>query len=321
MPDTQPTILLTGAEGFVGSHLLEYLLSEGYTQIHGTYFSNGSSLAQKLPPGNTHQVDLSEQAAVDELLQNVQPTWIVHLAAWSVVGSSFAKAEAVMQTNTKLQLTMLEAMRQYAPKARLLAIGSAQAYGIVPAAYQGQPLNEETPFYPSNPYAVSKLTQEMLSRSYQLSYDLDIIMVRPFNQIGPGQTADFVVPAFAKQIVRIERGEQENLSVGNLEAVRDFTDVRDAVRAYEKLLQQALTGEVYNLGSGQGVSIQTVLDELVALSTADITVVSNPSRMRPSDVPFFVADNQRLRSLGWEPTYTLRQTLADVLEYERRQTG
>lgn len=311
-------VLITGADGFVGGHLVDHLLEQGYENIHGTYFRNDENLQTKLPSSNIHQVNLEQQSAVSDLLQQVKPDWIVHLAARAAVGSSFEQAAAVMEGNTKLQLTMLEAMRHQAPKARLLAIGSAQAYGILPDSYQNTPLNEKTPFYPSNPYAVSKLTQEMLSRSYQLSYDLDIVMVRPFNQIGPGQTTDFVVPAFAQQIVAIENGEQDSLQVGNLDAVRDFTDVRDAVKAYEALLLNAPTGEVYNLGSGHGVSIQAILDQLVELSSAEVRVEVDPQRLRPSDVPFFVADNTKLRQLGWQPKIEIAQTLQDVLNFERQ---
>lgn len=311
-------VLVTGADGFVGSYLVKHLLNNGYQAVHGTYFSSGDQLQRLLPVQQTHQVNLENQPEVEELLASVNPDWIIHLAARAAVGSSFEQAEKVLLSNTKLQLAMLEAMRSQAPTARLLAIGSAQAYGILPTNYQNRPLDEKTPFYPSNPYAVSKLTQEMLSRSYQLSYDLDIVMARPFNQIGPGQTADFVVPAFAQQIVEIENGQRSSLQVGNLDAVRDFTDVRDAVVAYETLMSKAPKGEVYNLGSGHGVSIQAVLDILIQLSSADVKVEVDAKRLRPSDVPFFVADNSKLRNLGWEPKIELSQTLQEVMEYERQ---
>lgn len=315
----QDKILITGADGFVGTHLVKYLLESGYQAVHGTYFRHGADLQSQVGNEQAHQVNLEDPAAVGELLNKIQPDWIIHLAARSIVQDSFDKAWLVLETNARLQLVMLDAVRQFTPKSRMLCVGSAHAYGILPPKYQNKPLDEETPFYPDNPYSVSKLTQEYLSRSYQLSYDLDIVFARPFNMIGPGQTTNFAIPSFAQQIAAVENGQQTSIEVGNLSAIRDFTDVRDAVCAIEVIMQHAPSGEVYNLGSGFGVSMQEVLDELIALSDQPIKVEVDPARLRPSDVPFFVADNTKLRNLGWEPKIQLRQTLQDILNQQRTE--
>lgn len=313
-------LLITGADGFVGQHIINHLQNIQYTNVHGTAFrpESASRLAKTLGNNNVHTLDLTNQPAVTNLLATLQPKGIIHLAARASVNESYQQAEAVLNTNTKLQLVMLEAIKEAAKQARLISLGSAQAYGVLPAKYQAQPINEEAPFYPSNPYAVSKATQELLSRAYQLSYQLDIIHVRPFNQIGPGQSTDFALPSFADQIVKIENGEQDKLLVGNLEAVRDFTDVRDAAKAYEVLLRQGVSGKVYNLGSGAGVTMKEVVQKMVALAKVKIEIETDPSRLRPVDVPHFVADISKLNQLGWQPETSLEQTLGDILESARQ---
>lgn len=314
---TQP-LLITGAEGFVGSHLVEYFQARGYTNLHGTAFRSIDGLKQKLGEDKAWQIDLENDEAVQEMVGKIKPAAIIHLAARPSVNESYDNAWLVLKTNAHLQLVMLEALRHQAPQARLLSIGSAQEYGMIAPEYLGKPLNEHTPFNPTNAYAVSKLTAEHLAQAYHLSYGLDVIHVRPFNQIGPGQLPEFAVPSFAQQIVRIERGEQTSLKVGNLSAIRDFTDVRDAASAYELLLQDGVSGEPYNLGSGQGVSMQAVLDGLLELTSAEVKVEVDPSRLRPADIPHFVADNSKIKELGWEPKNSLKQTLTDILAYERR---
>lgn len=310
-------ILVTGASGFVGSHLIEYFLSQGYTDIWGTTSSHSTWLEKTVGKEKALQVDLSSSEKVFPLIETLQPDWIVHLAGLAVVGESFVRALEIMRTNTDIQYVMLEAVRRYAPQARVLSIGSANEYGLLPAEFPSERIHEEYPLYPSNPYAVSKVTQDMLALSYALSYGTDVVRVRPFNQIGPRQTAQFALPAFAQQIVEIERGQRSELLVGNLDAVRDFTDVRDAVQVYELLLLHGKKGEVYNLGSGHGRSLRSLLELLCSFSTVSIPIKIDPERIRPVDVPVFVADNQKITSLGWEPRTPIEQTLRDILEHER----
>lgn len=312
-------ILVTGASGFVGSHLIEHLQREGYSNLWATSNTASDWLEDQLGQDRVFVVDLTKTSDVFPMIEEVKPDWVIHLAGLAFVGDSFDRATEVMNNNTTLQYVMLEAVRCFAPKARVLSVGSATEYGLLPDDYDSSAIKEDFPLYPNNPYAVSKLTQDFLSLSYHLAYGLDVVRVRPFNQIGPRQTDQFVVPAFAQQIVKIERGEQQDIKVGNLEAIRDFTDVRDAAVVYELLMRVGQPGEVYNLGSGVGVQVQTILDKLAGLANAPIQVVVDTTRLRPVDVPVFVADNQKITSLGWQPRIPLDKTLADVLDYERKR--
>ncbi|MCA9368686.1 MAG: GDP-mannose 4,6-dehydratase [Pseudomonadales bacterium] len=308
------SLLITGALGFVGSHLLEYLLDRGYTNIAVTDRQD-----REVPDGVTlHVLDLTDSTATKECFEKCSPEYIINLASVATVGDSFEKAEMMLHSNTTLMLSVLEAMKQVSPKARLLQISSAAVYGQVSkdlAAHQ----NELIPLNPINPYAVSKLTQELLTGAYQRSYGLDAVYVRPFNHIGEKQTTAFAVPSFAHQIIEIERGNATHIEVGNLDAIRDFSDVKDIVRAYELLLDRGETGEVYNVGSGEGHSIKEMLSLLIAESTAKITVVEREDRMRPLDIPVSIADNEKITALGWHPEYKIQDTVKRIVDWHRNQ--
>lgn len=315
--NSEKSVLVTGAAGFVGSHLIEYLLQQGYTNVHGVGLSVDTWLQEKLGR-NAHFLDLADEVQVQELITTVRPDWIVHLAGIADAGGSFGKAWTVLEVNLKLQYVLLDAVQKIVSEARFLSISSAAVYGdAVKSA--GETVPEGTLPQPNNPYAVSKLNQENLGHMYSRAFGLDVITVRPFNQIGPRQLNAFAVPAFAEQIVQVERGQKHAVQVGNLEAVRDFTDVRDAAAAYLTLLQNGKSGEIYNLGSGTGLPMDQVLAELIELSERDIAVELDPARLRPVDVPRFVADNQKLRALGWQPRISLEQSLRDTMEYERNK--
>ena len=318
MEKSQP-ILVTGAAGFVGSHLVEYLKSQGYSKVYGTTISDSPWLTETIGAEFVCKLDLTDQAAVTELLARIQPHWIFHLAALPFVGESFDRAQETLQTNTNLQLVMLEAVRASAPQARVLSVGSATAYGLLPPSFNRSAIREDFPFYPNSPYAVSKITQDYLGLAYHLSYGLDIVRVRPFNQVGPRQVGSFALASFIKQIVEVEKGGRATIAVGNLDPIRDFTDVRDAVRAYVILMEQGKAGEAYNLGSGKGVQMRDLLDLALHVCGRQIPIEVDLARMRPVDVPEFVADNQKIRALGWQPTIPLEKTLHDILEYERKQ--
>jgi GDP-4-dehydro-6-deoxy-D-mannose reductase len=304
------TILVTGGTGFAGSHLIEALQAKGYHNIHTTHFGSGTQAFVESEQLHLHQIDLTQREATLQLFQSIRPTQVYHLASFAAVNKSFEQGEALLHNNTILQLNVLEAIRQHVPNAKLLSIGSAEEYGTVEQQHE---LDEATPFNPVNPYAVSKITQEMLSLAYLTSYDLKIVRARPFNHIGEKQSPDFVIPAFVSQIVRIERGEQDVLRVGNLSAVRDFTDVKDMVQAYITLMEKGQIGEVYNIGTGKGWQIKEVLDKLIQLSTSQITVEQDLTRMRPSDVPYFVANSTKIKQLGWQPTIPIEETLQRIL--------
>jgi GDP-4-dehydro-6-deoxy-D-mannose reductase len=308
-----PRALVTGAGGFAGRHLLAYLASNAGWTLYGS--------RHRLPErdgaaGEVEWVaaDLTVKDQAAALVDRVRPDYVFHLAAQSNVQQAFKDPEATLTNNVVGQLNLFDALREGAPQARVLVICSSEQYGLVRPEHI--PITEDTPFRPNNPYAVSKIAQDALALQYFLTYGQQIVRVRPFNHIGPGQTEHFVAAAFAMQVARIEAGLQEPvIYVGNLEAERDFTDVRDMVRAYHLAITMGEPGEVYNIGSGRGYSIQWLLDTLCSMSHVEVEVRQDPSRMRPSDIPTLVCDNTRFRRrTGWEPRIPLQQTLRDILE-------
>lgn len=319
-----PIILITGGTGFAGSHLVELLLeSNAAENIHVTSYSDKRSfISDFLPSENIHALDLTNKEATAQLLESIKPTQIYHLAAIAQVGGSFGKAAEVFTNNFELQFSLLEAIKQTTPNARVLIIGSAQEYDVISAAKQTEKvfLDETAPLGPSNPYGVSKVSQDLLALSYFYSYKLNILRARPFNHIGERQSLGFAVSDFAQQIVAVERGKQNEIKVGNLEAERDFTDVKDVVKAYRLMMEKGKLGEAYNIGSGNGVTIQFILDSLVSLSDTNIQVSVDSSKLRPLDVKSIVANTTKLQSLGWKPEIPLEQTLQRVLDYWRSQS-
>jgi GDP-4-dehydro-6-deoxy-D-mannose reductase len=328
MNKDQLPILVTGGTGFVGSHLVEALFAEGYQNIHVTsYAGDAGALANLFSAeqisSHIHKIDLSNAQQVAELIGELQPQHIYHLAAHASVATSFEQGQLVLENNLKLQLALLEAVRHRAPSARVLIVGSGMEYDVLGSSNTGQtpshPITELNPLGPISPYAVSKVMQDLLGLSYAYSYKLDIIRVRPFNHIGERQTTDFAVPSFAKQIVDIERGLQQEIKVGNLDATRDFTDVKDVARAYILLMEKGLSPEVYNIGSGQGHAMHEILDMLRRLSKVEVRVVTDPNKVRPLDVPSIIADISKVRKLGWQPEIALEDTLRRILEEWRQK--
>lgn len=319
--DSHVPILITGGTGFAGSHLVEALQERDMDNIHVTQISQSEGYVHGLlPESHIHQLDLTDREATFELVHKLQPQHIYHLAAYAAVGSSFEKTYEVLENNLQLQLNILEAVKAHSPQARILIIGSAMEYDLVtnnPAA--SEPIDELFPLGPTSPYAVSKVLQDLLGYAYARSYDLDIIRVRPFNHIGERQSPEFAVSAFAKQIVAIERGEQPELSVGNLETVRDFTDVKDMALAYILLMEKGQKGEVYNIGSGHGYKMREIVHMLIQLATTDIKIVEDQKKFRPADVPTAIANASKLRELGWEPTHAINETVSRIIDFWREQ--
>ena len=312
-------VLITGASGFVGTYLCQHLLSLGNGEIHGTYLTEDSKEKSPVKDNITfHKVDLQDKNQTEELLQNVMPDEVYHLAAMASVPVSFKDPIGAMHSNIDVQLHLFEGLRKYElTKTKVLVVGSAEEYGYV--TKDDLPVNEQTSLRPSSPYAVSKIAQDYLGFQYFISYKMPIFRVRPFNHVGPGQGRGFVVADFAKQVAEIEKGKMEPIiKVGNIEARRDFTDVRDMVRLYPLLLEKGTPGDVYNAGSGISHKIQEVMDMLISLAKISIKLEIDPAKFRPSDIPEIIADSSKVTKVtGWKPEIPFEQTIKDTLDYWR----
>lgn len=324
--NAEKRILVVGAGGFAGGYLLRELLGRipgnqeqkgGGNEIHATLME-GERLSPELTENKrltVHRLDITDAEAVFSLMEEVRPHCVYHLAALSSAALSWKKPALTVRINVEGAVNLLEAVRT-AP-ARVLLIGSGEEYGK--ALPEEMPLREDHPLRPQNPYAVTKMAQNHLGRLYASAYGLEIISVRAFNHIGPGQAPQFVASDFCRQTARIEKGMQEPvISVGNLSAVRDFTDVRDVARAYRLLMERGISGKTYNVGGGTVCSIQELLDRILALSPASVSVEKDPSRFRPVDAPKICADISEIRrDTGWEPYIPLDTTLRETLDYWR----
>lgn len=306
-------VLITGADGFAGRHLIHELAVNGVTtgshELHGTSFR-----PFELPgaPVTYHTVDLRDETAVADLIAAVKPEHIYHLAAQASPARSYSAVWSTLENNIHAQLSVILGCLTHNQTPRILVISSGDIYGEQTDA----PATEDLPLRPSNPYGVSKVAQDMMALQYFLSNDLPILRARPFNHLGPGQSPGFVAPDFALQIARIEAGQQPaTLHVGTLNAERDFTDVRDVMRAYRLIMERGVPGEVYNIASGKTWTIREVLDMMLALTDVDITIKSDTARLRPGGTSKVWGDATRLRdATGWQPTIPLEQTVRDVLD-------
>ena len=314
-------ILITGVSGFVGRHLLNHLCKHlPDAELHGTVIESEAHFSDLRVV--KHVVDLKDAAAVDGIITQVQPDQIYHLAAMSSPRRSFQIPWETLENNVRSQLNVIQACLSLNTKPTLLVVSSAEIYGPIRA--EQLPINEDAPLRPTNPYGVSKVTQDMLALQYFLSHKLPILRVRPFNHTGPGQSEGFVATDFSKQIARIEAGLQDAIiEVGNLAAERDFSDVRDVVRAYRLIMQHGEAGEVYNVASGKTYSIQQLLNILLGYSRVPIKIQRDESRMLPIDVLVVRGDASRLYKLtGWKPDTPFETTLLDVLhDWRERING
>lgn len=312
-------ILITGASGFTGGYLSEYLLSQNKFEIFGTLHSEKSFLNSPVKEKiQFKKIDLTHPQSVFDLVRDLKPDYIYHLAAASSPSESFKDPLKTFNTNVAAEINILQALQKNnLLHSKILIISSCEVYGYVEP--DDLPVNETTELRPASPYAVSKVTQDYLGLQYYLAYKLQCIRARPFNHIGPRQSEKFVVSDFSRQIAQIEKGKKEPVMyVGNLEAKRDFTDVRDMVKAYSLLIEKGIQGEVYNIGSGISYSAKEILDILLERSLSKITVKIDPDKMRPGDMPDIICDNKKLTKLiGWKPEIPLKQTLADTLDYWR----
>lgn len=304
--------LIIGAAGFVG----------GYLARHLKYDLGWETVLTKLPAENIdgdyeiYDLDILRQEDICALLESTKPDVIFHLAAQSSVALSWKNPRLTAMINVEGCINLLEAVRSTADfQPKILLIGSGEEYGFLPKGVSC--VSEDTPINPGNPYAATKAAQNMFGTLYARSYGMDIVMVRAFNHIGAGQLPQFAAADFCRQAAEIKLGKRENvIRTGNLSAKRDFTDVRDVVRAYGLLAQKGIKGETYNVGSGRSISIEELLREIIALSGCDIRTEKDPARMRPSDIPEIRADITKLqRDTGWTPQIPLSETLKEMIEH------
>ena len=312
-------VLITGLTGFVGSHMAEFLLEQGNIEIFGIrrWRSRSDHIQHLVDRITVLECDIRDRSSVVRVIREVRPDKVFHLAAQSYVVTSWHAPEESLTTNIIGNLNLLEAVREAGIDPLIQVAGSSEEYGLV--APDEVPIRETNPLRPLSPYAVSKVGQDLLCYQYFKSYGSRVIRTRAFNHTGPRRGDVFVSSNFAKQIAERECGRKKGpLRVGNLEAVRDFTDVRDIVRAYWLALEKGEPGEVYNICSGNGYRIQEVLDMLLKMAETPIEVEVDPERLRPSDVPILIGDCTKFRECtGWTPQIPFERTLQEILDYWR----
>lgn len=316
------TALITGVTGFAGSHLAEYLL-ENHSDIRvvGTLrwrspLDNIEGILDKI---ELEEADMCDLHSIYRLLEKVRPDYIFHLAAQSFVPTSWSAPASTLDTNAIGQTHLFEGVRALGLDPVIQIACSSEEYGLVHP--EETPITESNPLRPLSSYAVSKVAQDLLGYQYFQSYGLKAIRTRAFNHTGPRRGKVFVTSNFAMQLARIEAGLREPvIRVGNLDAIRDFTDVRDMVRAYYLAVTKGKPGEVYNIATGQGITIRELLDRLIKLAGVEVRVEQDPERMRPSDVEILLGDSSKFRAdTGWEPRVPFEKTLKDTFEYWRQR--
>jgi GDP-4-dehydro-6-deoxy-D-mannose reductase len=310
-------VLITGIDGFVGSHLAEELLTCPGIRLFGLVEKIGrtrnlSRIADKI---QFHECDITDAGAIKQLIQSIKPDEIYHLAGQAFVPFSIKNPRETFRVNIEGGLSLLEAVRFHVPSCAVLIVSSGEVYGAVRP--EDLPITESCLFAPGNPYAASKACIDLIAQQYKRSYAMRVVVARPFNHIGPRQSELFVASAFAKQIAEIKLGRREpRLHVGNLEPRRDFTDVRDIVCAYRLLLSRPVHEAVFNICSGNAVSVREILDILCTISEVTVEIVPDPERMRNNEVPLVMGSAQRLRSVtSWEPKIPLRETLQSLMQF------
>jgi GDP-4-dehydro-6-deoxy-D-mannose reductase len=318
---TKKTALITGATGFAGSHLCELLLAEN-VEVHGIqrWRSKSDNIDHIKDKVTFHEADLLDAHSLYKVVDEVEPNYIFHLAAQSYVQSSWASPSNTLEVNIIGSVHLFEAVRKSGLDITIQIACSSEEYGkVLPAEL---PIKETNPLRPLSPYAVSKLAMDYLGYQYYESYGLKVIRTRGFNHTGPRRGDVFSESTFAKQIAEIEAGKKEPIvQVGNLDAVRDYTDVRDMVRAYYLSVQKCKPGEVYNIATGKGWKIGNVLTLLLSMSKVKIKIVQDKERIRPSDVEVLIGDASQFRKqTGWKPEIPFTKTMEDLLNYWRERT-
>lgn len=301
--------LVTGASGFIGSHLTEFLLGQGFT-VYALNKKMGRFLVNL--PGDFHFVscNILDRDRIADSVARIRPDYVFHLAAQSLPKVSWEDPETTFQINVFGTLYLLDAIRAAGINPSIEIFCSSGQYAI---SKDGKPISEDFPLEPYNPYALSKIAQDQLSFLYWKVYQMRIVRVRPFFIIGPRKIGD-VSSDFARGVVAIERGLAKKLKVGNLDAVRDFLDIQDAVRAIDLIANQGVPGEIYNICAGTGHRVGEIVEELKRLSKSVIETESDPSLLRRLDEPIKIGDNRKLSDLGWSPSIPFQESLAIILD-------
>ena len=308
--------LVTGVAGFVGSHLARLLLSRKIT-VYGFFHpdhptTNVDEIRTRI---NLIPCNLLKKKDLERKISNINPDYVFNLAAYSSPSESFKKPAKTIQNNIVSQLNLLQVLAKLKSRAKILIVGSSDEYGQPKSR---KALDESTPLAPISPYAISKVVQDLLGYQFFVNFKLQVVRVRPFNHIGPRQSKAFVIPAFAAQIANLEKQGSGTIRVGNLKTWRDFTDVRDIVRAYLLALEKGQIGEVYNIGSGKPVQIADILGELISLSRVGIKIQPDKKLFRPAEIEKIYCDFSKFKKqTNWEPQIPIAKTLSDTIEYER----
>ena len=304
-------VLIFGAGGFVGSYLCKEFLNNGY-KVSGTDKGEGSALPSEV---DFYKTDLMQVNEVEKLIGQIQPDIIVNLAAISSVGASWNMPQTTIAINVIGALNIMEAARKSEQKPRILFVGSSEEYVI-----SENPLDENTQLNANNPYGISKVTQEQFAKLYREQYGLKIYCVRPFNHTGIGQRDSFVLPSFCKQVAEIDKsGKDGKIQVGNLKVKRDFSHVKDVVRAYRMIVESDNCNQIYNVGSGNAYSLEDMLTYILGLSNQHIEIEVDQNRIRPTDQPVICCDRSLIgKELGWEPQYNVYDALKEMYEYYAR---
>ena len=303
--------LVTGINGFVGKYFVDYVRNtESDSDVMGVDLADVS----KVKDLKYKSLNLCDATGVYNVVSEYKPDYIVHLAAVSSVAKSWDDPAGCFLNNNAAFLNLAEAIRKSDIKSRILSVGSSEEYGIY-----NEPMSENFVLHPKSPYSVARLSQEYLSKLYVDRFGLDVVMTRSFNHIGPGQSTQFVVASFINQLVNIADKKSENkMMVGNIDVARDFTDVRDVVDAYYKILTRAPNRQVYNVCSGKATKLRDIIDMASDKLQIKPNVVVDKSRLRSNEIMVVVGDNRKIKSeLGWKPKYTLEQTISDIISNQR----
>lgn len=303
--------LIIGIDGFVGGHLKSELISNGY-EVVGTALNHSDE--------NIRVMDILDLQSISKVISEVKPDVIFHMAGQSSVALSWKEPRLTFDLNVNGTINILEVVKNFNTKIKILIVGSSDQYGKV--SNDNFFVDESVPLNPTTPYAISKCTQEQIALLYARDYGMNVYLTRSFNHIGVGQKKGFVIPDVASGIADIEAGKANRLLVGNLSAERDFSDVRDIVRAYRLIVEKGKSNTVYNVGSGNTYSIENLINTLISMSKCTISVESDAARMRKSDTPVIKCNNSRLiEDTGWNPQFDINTTLEDVLNSFRKANG